>query len=485
MRKMKGGAMLCAVMLTSIMRGQGDVIGQRSYPERLHEDIDLFQRALHEVHADPYRYATRAGIDRLFRQVKDSIDRPMTALDLMRELRPVLHAIADAHTYLEPPAAYEDALAHDLPMIPLAVRLVGGELYVQEELKGFRSIPPGSRIISINGRPGREIVDHLFSFTVGDGSDSTYRYRMVEQGFPQLYRTWIDGPKAFKVQYEDPSGGLGEKTIFPLSGDQIANAMVVRSERVGPWSSAYYADQHTTWCTLNTFDPELVEEAGIKPDRFIDDVRRDLRKNNSRVLVIDVRDAGGADLAMAETVFALIAQQPYRVVQNMQVRSVERPEGIPLNASAEAFYSTAHASYLPCPNGAYDLRPDDPRLEKFEPSPKAFDGKVYVVCNGLTREAAAAFVMMAERSGRARIVGEETGTNCISSCGGRELVVTGVNSGVRFHIPLIRYVYEGTPSGPLDHGELPDHSALQQPWALQRGADAVRNDLLQMIQELQ
>ena len=484
-RKLQVGLLMGAMLVGPALSAQGDVTGQKIYPERLQEDVEAFRRALHAAHADPYRYVTKAGLDRVFRQVKDSVDRPMTAFELLRELRPALQAVADAHTYVEMPDAYLEALDHSLPVIPIAVRLVRGEIYVQEELKGFRSIPPGSRIVSINGLSGREVLDRLFAFTVGDGSDSTYRYRTVERNFPGMYRTWIEAARVFKVAFVDPSGSIGEKTIFPLSGDQIANTMPVQEQKVGPWSSAYYPETHTTWCTLNTFDPRILEEADIKPERFIDDVRKDLRKNGSRVLVIDVRDAGGAELALAETVFALIAQHPFRVVQNMQVRSTDRPDGFSYAEPADAFYATVHASYLPGENGVYDLRPDDPRLEKLEPSAKAFDGKVYVVCNGLTRESAAAFVMMAKRSGRARVVGEETGTGCVSSCGGRELVITGANSGLRLHIPLIRYVYEGSPAGPVDRGELPDHVALQQPWGLERGTDAVRVSLLQMIQELQ
>lgn len=68
------------------------------------------------------------------------------------------------------------------------------------------------------------------------------------------------------------------------------------------------------------------------------------------------------------------------------------------------------------------------------PLAKGFQGKVYVLVDGLTTGAGAAFVMMANRGGRARTVGEETGSNAASFCGGRELAITLPRSGCVLHI---------------------------------------------------
>ena len=83
-------------------------------------------------------------------------------------------------------------------------------------------------------------------------------------------------------------------------------------------------------------------------------------------------------------------------------------------------------------------------------------------------------VMLAKRSGRARVIGEEVGTNAFSFTGGRELLVTLPNSGVRFTVPLIRYVPDGNCSGPVDHGEQPNYVVEQRPEGLARGRDTIR-----------
>ncbi|MCB0795888.1 MAG: hypothetical protein KDB88_14230 [Flavobacteriales bacterium] len=455
------------------------------YPELLRDDLEIWRTALHEAHPDPYRYVTRKDLDRTIDAVRDDIKVPMTASAFVQALRPVLDAIGDAHTRVAPPSYEQEYLQDQAPLIPLAVRVIDGGLYVEEELKGFRSIPPGSLILSINGIPAGRIIEQLCATIPTDAQNHTYRYRVLESQFPELYHRVFEDKGPFEVHYRSVDGKEGRQQIFALTGEEIRNTFRGADEVLSPWHAAYLPDHHSTWWTIRTFDAEELQEEGIRYERFIDGLRKDLRKNEVRTLVIDVRGAGGMELAMAEAVMSVIAQQPYRVVQDMMIRSVVPPTHYDLMTPLPEFYGTVDANYLLGAHGTYNLRPDDPLTDLVEPSAKGFNGKVYVVCDGLTREAGASFVMMAKRSGRARIVGEEVAGNTVSNCGGRELVLTAPNSKVRFHIPLIRYIHEGASTGPLDHGEMPHHPVSRTPRSLAGGRDHVKDVLLEMIFELQ
>jgi hypothetical protein len=48
----------------------------------------------------------------------------------------------------------------------------------------------------------------------------------------------------------------------------------------------------------------------------------------------------------------------------------------------------------------------------------------------------------------------------------------------------MRYVPDGMPSGPLDHGERAHHEVEQQPWGIAKGKDTLREALLELIREL-
>lgn len=456
----------------------------RHYPEALRQDLEVIRATLHQSHPDPYRYHTRAELDRTFDEVSATLSVPMTSEEFIRAAMPVFRLVADAHTWMAPPAALASAYAHTEPLIPLKVAVIDGGLFVDEELKGFRSLPPGSRLLGINGHDAAGILARLRASIIADGSDTTLIDRSIEQEFPVLYRRFVERTGEFTVDLIDPEGAHRTQRLFALSADEIQRSYTPKGPDLRAWRLEELPDIDAAWLTLATLDREVLEQEGTAPEKFITTVMETLRKSGARTLVIDVRGAGGRDLGMAEEVFGLIAREPYRVVGAMSVRSTEAPDSYKYATPAPEFYASVGASFLPGLNGAMTLRPDDPRLEMIKPVAKAFGGKVYVVCDGRTREAGAAFVMLAKRSGRARIVGEETGSNAFSFCSGRELEITLPRTACIVHVPLTRYVPDGAPDGPIDRGELPHHAAAQQPWGLVKGKDTVREALVEMIREL-
>ncbi|MBK7085167.1 MAG: hypothetical protein IPH53_11065 [Flavobacteriales bacterium] len=467
------------------LHAQFDAFGERIYPERLQEDVELLRTTLHEAHADPYRSIAKAALDRVIDNVLRSVRTPMNAAEFADVLQPVVNAIGDAHTRIRLPDAMEERIRHEAPLLPLSVRVLEGELYVAEELKGFRSIPSGSLVISINGRSGGSIVDSLMQFTVSDGANRVFRERMLEKDLPYLLYRHIDRSNAFQIAYRAPSGKVETKQIFALTGEETTASFRPAEETMQPWHARHYAEHHTTWLTLGSFHTDSLLNAGIRPERFVEEMRRDLRQNRARVLVVDVRGASGSELAIAELVHSIYALKPYRVVQDMLVRRTAPPTHYAYCDPLDEFYSSIETNYPSTSSDEHSLRPDDDRLERLEPDEGAFDGKVYVVADGATCEAAASVVMMAKRHGRGSTVGEEVGTNAISACGGRVLRLHAPNSKLVFEVPLVRYVFDGSPKGPSDHGDLPDHQIGPNPRALASGKDAVKEALLEMIMELQ
>lgn len=217
----------------------------------------------------------------------------------------------------------------------------------------------------------------------------------------------------------------------------------------------------------------------------VEDLRRDLKRNRSRVLVIDVRGAAGGELALAELVHSIYALKPYRVVQDMTVRLSAPPKHYGLCEPLPEFLRHS-GGQLPARResaGRCRLRPDDPRLELLEPQPNAFDGKVYVVCDAFTRQAAAALVMMARRAGRASIVREEVGTNH-SLPAAAEAASFGCarpTPAWSSTSPSSAMCTRARPKSLLDRGELPDHAFGVDARALATGRDLLRDALIEMV----
>ena len=478
---------LVGLFLAFIARSEAQPHGSREdlYPERLHQDIELLRTTIHEAHPDPYRYHTKAELDKVIDAVRNAIQRPMGIVDFQEALSPIFKAIGDSNCRPTWPQEFADRLWKEGLLIPIQVRILPEGLFLEDELKGFRSIPIGSRILSINERPVEQILERLMATVGADGANRTYAERMVEREFAQRYYTYVEQAETFRVGYITPAKVVEQQTLFALTGADIARTRKPMGASLLPWGARWEPGSGVLWVTMRTLDPDSLLRADQRPERFIEALLDDVRKNEAKTLVLDLRGAGGSDLAMVEVVFRAVAKAPFQVLDDMVVRSIAPPEERASHLVPVDFYASSDIGFLPGTQGSYRLPHNDPRLAEHGPMDNAFQGKVYIVCDGMTRDAAAAVVMLARRTNRARVVGEETGSNAHGFTGGAEWVVTAPNSGLKFHVPLLKYIPAGHGQGPMDRGEQPHHQAFEEPGALAKGRDSIKDSLLELIRELQ
>jgi len=450
------------------------------YPERLREDIEVLREAIHAAHPDPYRYRTKVELDLLIDSVSKALTVPLNEIDLTNAIRPIFKAIGDSHCYSDLATDLTDRMNKNALLIPIQLKLLPDGVYVESELKGFRSIPPGSRVLSINGRKVEEIMDRLIETVITDGANRTFAERTVEKDFPERYHVYLDGSSSFIVDFITHAGNSESKSIFGLTREEI-NISRKPDGSLLPWAASWIPENGTMWVTMNTLDAYELALAGQKPDRFLDALLTDLHYQNASTVVLDLRGAGGRELAIAELVFEAFAEEPFKLLSDMYARSATPPEikaerAIPVN-----YYASNAGELTKVGRGVYRLPENDPRLVENTPQQKAFKGKVYVVSDGRTRDAAASVVMLMRRTKRAKVVGEELGSNSFAFTGGEEWVVRAPNSRILFHLPLLIYVPSGRGEGPNDRGEQPHLQAYQTPAALAKGQDSVKRSLLQMI----
>lgn len=467
------------------LAAQDDPQAKVNYPEDLQEDFSIIRQTLEQAHPDPYRYHTKAEMDRLFDDVASSFTAPMTTEGFIAATLPVFKAIGDAGNLLTLPVTMADAYEHSVPLIPFTVAVIGDRLFLDEELKGFRSLPTGCELVRVNGLSAADLLAKLRSAQVPEGADTTLLDRRIERDFPVMYRRLVEPAERFDIIYRTSDGTIGEKEVFALTKDQMRQTYTPKGYELQPWRMEALSGVGAAWLTLGTMDPGELQRQRIAPERFLNNAMEALRKGEVSTLVIDVRGANGTDLGLAEQVFALIAQKPYRVVKSVSIRSGRVPDSYRYAAPAPDFFASIGDMYMPELKGRRELKPDDQRLTSVQPVSKAFQGKVYVVFDGLTTGAGAAFVMLAKRSGRASTVGEETGSNATSFCGGQVLDVTLPRTACVLHVPLRRYVPDGSPEGPTNRGEIPKHRVPQRPEDVAKGTDSVRNALVNLITELQ
>jgi hypothetical protein len=481
MRKWLMGSIL--VLGPALVQAQGTAPEKRLYPEQMRSDLALLWNSLRQEHPDPFRYMDQQQLQRLVDTAQVHLATPMGTEAWLAELMPLLRAVGDAGTQVLPPSEFTEWYRLRSPLLPMRVAVIGDRLYLDEELKGFRSLPPGCELIAVNGMPAQDILQRLRAGLVPEGANTTRQDRILERDFPVLFRRFIGHYERFQVAYREADGRIGEQTLMAITGEQIGRFRSDMEHGNMPWRLVQDPAFRSAWLTLSTMDPAVLASVRITPGKFLENALEQLRRSDIRTLVLDLRGAGGGDPDLAAQVYSLVARKPFRAVSAISIGAGDAaPDAL---ADLAQSMASMGGGWLPAANGRRMLRADDPRLIWHLPRRDAFQGKVYVLFDGATTEAAASLAMLIKRNGRGRSVGEEMGSNAASWCGGEELEKLLPATGCRLRMPMCRYVPEGPVNGPADRGEMPDHAVERRPEDVAKGRDSVRGTVELVIEALQ
>ena len=80
------GALIAFLGLTA----QDDPQAKVNYPEDLREDFSIIRQTFEQAHPDPYRYLSKAELDRLFDAVAASFTGPLTGEGYIAATLPLL-----------------------------------------------------------------------------------------------------------------------------------------------------------------------------------------------------------------------------------------------------------------------------------------------------------------------------------------------------------------------------------------------------------
>ncbi|MBL7963193.1 MAG: hypothetical protein JNM31_05025 [Flavobacteriales bacterium] len=477
--------MRSAVLLVLLLALAAGSNAQSLRPEQMSEEVERVRKLVHGWHPDPYGCRTRAEVDALFDTLRVQCALPLPAEDYHELMSIALAGICDGATCALPPPSWEKRLRTTEPLLPLQVRIIEGGLFVDAETKGFRSLPRGSRILSIDGNESRVVLQRLERLVSADGCAMEARHRAIERDFAVLYRMVFGEVGRHMVTYEASEGERLTQVIVPLSREEMEHTRGPKPPEHAPWRYVVDEDGGTAWVELTTFDRAELEHAGVRAARFTDELAGVLRKRHIRHLVLDVRGAAGMDVHAAEVVTALFAAAPFRSLQHIQARNITPPEDARVSAELLALTDLLRSSFAPVSSGVYRPVVELPGMAMAQPRTKdGFTGRVYVVQDAATRDAAALLAMHVERSGHGTTFGGSTGSGAAHFCAGVRMTVPLKYSGVVVEMPVLRFDPADPPGTAECTGVAPQHRVEQLAQALVNGRDSVRQAVLMAIQAL-
>jgi hypothetical protein len=181
--------------------------------EELQADLKQFRRIVERKAVGIY--ADRTAMTRALSQAERAVAAgPMDEAAFYRLLAPALAALRCGHSFLDPSPAAETRMRAEGRFFPLTVRSLNGRLYAVADPYGTGT-PPGSELVSINGRPAAELFSYVAARLTTDGLDAGRPRYDAERWFAAMLYLFVGEFGSFDIEYLPPgaAGATGTQAV--------------------------------------------------------------------------------------------------------------------------------------------------------------------------------------------------------------------------------------------------------------------------------
>lgn len=457
-------------------------------PETLQKDYAVFKNMLETEHPGLYWYTPKDSMDFFFEQGKKRLQDSLTETGFRSVLSYVVSKIHCGHTSVTASKQWSRAVdSLRRRPFPLSLKLWPDTAVVTANLARRDSVVTrGAVLLSIDGRPMRQIVDSLFGYLSADGYNLTHKYQTLSNrgAFGAVYTAVYGNKRRYNITFCDTLGTVRKAAIslfsprdtarrtFPLPMPQTLSRHKRKKEELTITRNLRFDT------TLNLATMDL--NSFTKDSRlygFFKKSFKKLRKQKTENLIIDLRGNGGGSVTNSTLLTKYISRKRFKIADSLYAITRRSLHGsyqqTRLWNSLFLLTMTRKRS-----DGNYHFR----YFEKKYFTPKRrnhFDGHVYILTGGNTFSASTLFIQSVKAQANVTVVGEETGGGAYGNNAWLIPDVTLPNTKVRFRLPLFRLVIDkGATKG---SGVLPDAPAGPTVQAIRRNADYKTEKVQELI----
>ncbi|MEI6947577.1 S41 family peptidase [Paraflavisolibacter sp. H34] len=447
--KQAPGLILLLFLLSGCMATRPFSATKKYAPQQLQRDYAVFQHTLEKAHPSLYWYTPRDSMNVFFARGAVQLTDSMTE----REFRKVLYAVAAnihcGHTSVRPSRQYEKATRKMNRFFPLSVKFWEDTAVVVLNLsKKDSMLTRGAVVTAIDNRPIGEIRDSLLQYIPSDGYNLSHKYQALSNrgAFGSLY-TWIFNRKPhYQVDYIDT---LGQPRSTAVSEYTVVRDTSVKNEKTftprpsrreirelrleGNRSLRFDSTLPLAVMDLSTFTK------GYDLRRFFRSSFKQLRKNGTPNLVIDLRGNGGGSVGNSNLLTRYISDHRFKIADSLY--AVRRHGLSPYLENRFLIWIFLQTMTRRKADGNFHFRFYERKY--FQPKKRNhYAGKVYILSGGNTFSASTLFMNIVKDQENVVVVGEETGGGAYGNTAWVIPDVTLPVTKVRFRLPLFRLVMD-------------------------------------------
>ena len=455
--------------------------------EALQEDYTLLRNILQKKHPTLYWYTSKDSMDYYFNKGFQAITDSMTELQFgWQILAPLTANIHCGHTSFSMSKGWEHFIKNKtIPSFPLFLKVWKDTMMVIGNMNHKnRLIQNGSFISSINGMKNADLLNYMFHFLVEDGYSENVNYIRLSVDFPYFHRNIFGLYKKYQVDYTD-SNGIEKKTLIPYYAPEVDTVKKqkkekkiyernrTRQERLQDIRSLQY-DSLFALMTVNSFSKGHLKI-------FFRRSFREMRKNKTKNLVIDIRANGGGDIIKSVFLTKYLRDKSFKVADTAYaISNTLKPYTKYISGG---FFNNIGLFFVTHKekDGKYHFGYWE--RHRFYPKRKNhFDGNIFVLTNGFTFSASSLFCNAVKGQKNVKLVGEETGGGWYGNSGIMIPNITLPNTKLRVRLPFFKLVqYDHIPV--KGTGVIPDVYVGPNWRDILKGRDSKIDKVKEMIEE--
>jgi len=358
-------------------------------------DIDYYNKALLEVHYNPYLYISEASYKRVTDSLKSSITDSISVKSFTMLMSRLTSSIKDGHTM---PTIVQQIFKSDFKKnIYFPLELVADNdynVYLPIQNEQF-NIPTGALITSINGVDMQSFYKKASSII---GGLSPYKKEMAINLIGSfLYLSDVKPP--FKVQYRYKGK---ENAIIIKEGITLKECLAKALPQVNKQKFEFQVKENKIgYLALNIMEPDFNTYTA-----FFDSCFTVLKRKKINTVVIDLRKNLGGNSQIADLLLSYFNDKPYSLSGGRFWRVSQRYKDF-LTAQGD----TSNSYHTKENNTLLDYRNCGPHKPLFVDNKLLFTGKVYLVTGPLTFSSANMLADAVKEYHMATVIGQSTGEN--------------------------------------------------------------------------
>ncbi|MBO0930108.1 S41 family peptidase [Fibrella aquatilis] len=429
------------------------------------EDFNIFRTSVQEMHAGLNWFITPERFKVLHDSVYNTLNENTSTELFNLKLRYCMAALKHGHdgvgmTNGEGGINFKmGTLPKSRKHMPFVLMFLDKKLYIINNCSSNKSIPNGSEIVAINGKTTAELSKEFCNYIFANGRNTTFKYQVLGTYYQFQYLLQVLYPSENYLVEIIPFGKKSKVkiTVQTELPQTIANAYKEQTGKdIGAWDTFIEYKQiepklKLGYVKFETFAPQRVENDSVKFASLLEKMFTQIKKDGIENLIVDIRNnEGGNDTwQLATSYFRAIPKdnnQGLSFIQSDKFTQIKYVEQTEQNKQLlMVFQYNPYALIDKLPDGRFKLKPEYTEHDtKGKPlMPNAYNGKVFLLQNGLTFSAGFAFAgkmkhLIQRDNGFVKVVGEDNGDDMDAGVGsgGWSLNVVLPNSKIKVTIPV-------------------------------------------------